>query len=103
MTPALIRVNPIVEDRFLKTAHLAPGELLAEVSTLALIHDPEVDACCLLLLPSLDEPPLAEYWFGSFEQAERRAVRVFGARFVVWDGGDGSREVDRGTTFSPNP
>jgi hypothetical protein len=82
-------VNPIVENHFLKTARLAPGEPLAEVSALALIHDPEVDAYCLLLLPTLDEPPLAEYWFGSLEQAERQAGTVFGARFVGWDNGEG--------------
>jgi hypothetical protein len=41
-----------------------------------------------MLLPSLDEPPLAEYWFGSLEQAERQAVIVFGARFVGWDEGE---------------
>lgn len=78
-----------MENHLLKTARLAPGEPLAEVSALALIHDPEVDACCLLLLPSLDEPPLAEYWFGSLEQAERQAVIVFGARFVGWDEEEG--------------
>jgi hypothetical protein len=82
-------VNPIVETHFLKTARLAPGEPLPEVSALALIFDSEVDACCLMLLPSLDEPPLAEYWFGSLEQAERQAVTVFGARFVGWNEGEG--------------
>jgi hypothetical protein len=82
-------ISPIVENHLLKTARLAPGEPLAEVSALALIHDPEVDACCLLLLPSLDEPPLAEYWFGSFEQAERQAVVLFGARFAGWIEGEG--------------
>ena len=82
-------VNPIMETHFLKTAHLAPGEPLAEVSALALIFDSEVDASCLMLLPSLDEPPLAEYWFGSLEEAERQAVIVFGARFVGWNEGEG--------------
>jgi hypothetical protein len=73
-----------VENRLLKTARLAPGEPLAEVSELALLYDPEVDAYCLQLLPAPDEPPLAEYWFGSLEQAERQAGLVFGARFTGW-------------------
>jgi hypothetical protein len=78
-----------VENRLLKTARLAPGEPLAEVSDLAMLHDPEVDAYCLQLLPGPDEPPLAEYWFGNLEQAERQAVLVFGGRFTGWREGAG--------------
>lgn len=78
-----------VENRLLKTARLAPGEPLAEVSQLAMLYDPEVDAYCLQLLSSPDEPPLAEYWFGSVEQAERQAVTVFGVRFTGWIEGAG--------------
>ncbi len=73
----------------LKTARLAPGESLPEVSHLAMLYDPEVDAYCLQLLSSPDEPPLAEYWFGSVEQAERQAVVVFGVRFAGWIEGAG--------------
>jgi hypothetical protein len=61
-----------------------PGEPLPEVSELAILYDAEVDAYCLQLLASPDEPPLAEYWFGSVEQAERQAVVLFGARFTGW-------------------
>ncbi len=78
-----------MENRLLKTARLAPGEPLAEVSRLAMLYDPEVDAYCLQLLSAPDEPPLAEYWFGSFEQAERQAVLVFGVRFTGWSDGAG--------------
>lgn len=60
------------------------GEPLSEVSRLAMIYDGEVDAYCLQLLASPDEPALAEYWFGSVEQAERQAVTMFGARFTGW-------------------
>lgn len=60
------------------------GAPLAEVSILALLYDAEVDAYCLQLVASPDEPPLAEYWFGSVEQAERQAVMVFGERFAGW-------------------
>jgi hypothetical protein len=52
-----------------------------------MLYDPEVDAYCLRLMSSPDEPPVAEYWFGSFEQAERQAVVVFGARFTGWSEG----------------
>ena len=78
-----------MENRLLKTARLLPGEPLAEVSGLAMLHDPEVDAYCLQLLSSPDDAPLAEYWFGSFEQAERQAVVVFGERFTGWSEGAG--------------
>jgi hypothetical protein len=54
-----------------------------------MLYDPEVDAYCLRLMSSPDEPPVAEYWFGSFEQAERQAVVVFGARFTGWSEGAG--------------
>jgi hypothetical protein len=77
-----------VENRLVRTARLLPGEPLAEVSALSLIYDPEVDAYSLQLLSSPDEPSLAEYWFGSFEQAERQAVTVFGARFAGWTEGE---------------
>ena len=50
-----------MENRLLKTARLAPGEPLAEVSQLAMLYDPEVDAYCLQLLSSPDEPPLGDY------------------------------------------
>lgn len=73
-----------MEIRLLKTARLAPGEPLGEVSALAMLYDPEVDAYCLQLLSAPDEPPLAEYWFGSAEQAARQAVQVLGARFTGW-------------------
>ena len=79
----------IVENRLLRTARLSPGEPLAEVSQLAMIYDPKVDAYCLRLISSPDEPPVAEYWFGSFEQAERQAVVVFGVRFTGWNEGAG--------------
>jgi hypothetical protein len=49
-----------------------------------MLHDPEVDASCLQLLASPDEPPLAEYWFGSVEQTERQAVVLFGVWFTGW-------------------
>jgi hypothetical protein len=78
-----------VENRPLKTARLAPGEPLAEVSELAMLYDPEVDAYCLQLLSAPDEPPLAEYWFGNLEQAERQAGLVFGARFTGWSEASG--------------
>jgi hypothetical protein len=78
-----------VENRLVRTARLSPGEPLAEVSQLAMLYDPEVDAYCLQLLSSPDETPLAEYWFGSFEQAERQAVVVFGVRFAGWSEGEG--------------
>ena len=74
-----------MEDRLVGTARLSPGEPLAEVSQLAMIYDPEVDAYCLRLMTSPDEPPVAEYWFSSFERAERQAVEVFGTRFAGWD------------------
>jgi len=80
---------PLMENRLLKTARLAPGEPLAEVSELALVHDPEVDAYCLQLLSAPDDPPLAEYWFGNLEQTERQAVVVFGSRFTGWSDGAG--------------
>jgi hypothetical protein len=82
---------PAVETRLLKTARLARGEPLAEVSELALLYDPEVDAYCLQLLSAPVEPPLAlvEYWFGNLEQTERQAVVVFGARFTGWSDGRG--------------
>lgn len=79
---------PGMEIRLLKTARLAPGEPLAEVSELAVLYDPEVDAYCLQLLSSPDDPPLAEYWFGSREQTERQAVVVFGVRFTGWSEGE---------------
>jgi hypothetical protein len=78
-----------VENRQLETARLAPGEPLAEVCELAMRCDPEVDAYGLQLLSAPDEPPLAEYWFGSREQAERRAVPVSGVRFTGWSEGTG--------------
>lgn len=74
----------IVENRLHKTSRLLPGEPLPEVSDLAMIYDAEVGAYCLQLLSAPDEPALAEYWFGSVEQAERQAAVVFGARFVGW-------------------
>jgi hypothetical protein len=73
-----------VENRLLKTARLSPGEPLAEVSELAMLYDPEVDAYCLQLLSASDEPPLAEYWFGNVEQTERKALVVLGVRFTGW-------------------
>jgi hypothetical protein len=76
-----------VEDRLVRTARLSPGEPLAEVSHLAMMYDPEVDAYRLRLMASPDDPPVAEYWFTSFERAERQAVAVFGARFAGWDEG----------------
>ncbi len=76
-----------MEDRLVKTARLSPGEPLAEVSQLAMIYDPEVDAYCLRLIASPDDPPVAEYWLTSFERAERQAIAVFGARFAGWDEG----------------
>lgn len=79
----------MVENRLLKTARLLPGEPLPEVSRLAILYDAEVGAYCLQLLSSPDEPPLAEYWFGSIEQAERQGVTVFGARFTEWSKGAG--------------
>ena len=57
------------------------------MSHLAIIYDPEVDAYRLRLMVSPDDPPVAEYWFTSFERAERQAVVVFGARFAGWDEG----------------
>ena len=78
-----------MENRLLRTARLSPGEPLAEVSQLAMLYDPEVDAYCLQLLSSPDEPPLVEYWFGSVEQAERQALVVFGVRFAGWSEGAG--------------
>ena len=83
------RILLIMETRLLTTARLAPGEPLAEVSELALLYDPEVDAYCLQLLASPDEPPLAEYWFGNRDQTERQAGVVFGARFTGWSEGTG--------------
>lgn len=62
---------------------------MAEVSALVLIYDPEVSAYSLQLVSSPGEPPLAEYWFGSFEQAERQAVTLFGVRFSGWSTGAG--------------
>jgi hypothetical protein len=50
-----------------------------------MMYDPEVDAYRLRLMASPDDPPVAEYWFTSFERAERQAVAVFGARFAGWD------------------
>ena len=76
-----------MQDRLVRTARLSPGEPLAEVSQLAMMYDPEVDAYCLRLMASPDEPPAAEYWFASFERAERQANTVFGARFAGWDEG----------------
>jgi hypothetical protein len=76
-----------VEDRLVRTARLSPGEPLAEVSYLAMTYDPEVDAYCLRLMASPDDPPVAEYWLTSFERAERQAVAVFGARLAGWDEG----------------
>jgi len=81
----------IMENRLLKTAHLLPGEPLGEVSQLAMVYDSEVDAYCLQLLSVPDESPVAEYWFGNLEQAERQAVIVFGERFAGWSEGDGLR------------
>lgn len=80
-----------MENRLLKNARLLPGEPLPEVSELVILYDAEVDAYCLQLLasPEEDEPPLAEYWFGSVEQAERQGVTVFGARFTEWSEGAG--------------
>ena len=78
-----------MENRLLKTARLLPGEPLAEVSHLVIVYDSEVDAYCLQLLASPDEPPLAEYWFGSVEQAERQAGVLFGVRFTGWSEGAG--------------
>lgn len=77
-----------MENRLVKTARLLPGEPLAEVSQLAMIYDSEVDAYCLRLMSSPDEPPVAEYWFGSFERAERQAGIVFGVRFAGWTEGE---------------
>lgn len=76
-----------MENRLVRTARLSPGEPLAEVSHLAMMYDPEVDAYCLRLMASPDDPPVAEYWLTSFERAERQAVAVFGARFAGWDEG----------------
>ena len=76
-----------MECRVVKTARLGPGEPLSEVSDLAMRYDPEVDAYCLQLLSSPDDPPVVEYWFGSLEQAEHQAVVVFGPRFVGWSDG----------------
>jgi hypothetical protein len=78
-----------VGNRLVKTARLSPGEPLPEVSQLAMLYDPEVDAYCLQLLSSPDEPPLAEYWFGNLEQTERQALVVFGVRFTGWSEGAG--------------
>lgn len=74
-----------MEHRLLRTARLSPGEPLAEVSQLAVIYDSEVDAYCLQLMVSADDPPVAEYWFASVERAEGQASAVFGARFAGWD------------------
>jgi hypothetical protein len=73
-----------MEYRLLKTARLGPGEPLPDVTELALLHDPEVDAYSLQLLSAPGEPSAAEYWFGSLEQAERQAGLVFGTRFTGW-------------------
>lgn len=74
-----------MEDRLLRTARLLPGEPLGEVSQLAVIYDSEVDAYCLRLMASADDPPVAEYWFASLERTEGQASTVFGARFAGWD------------------
>lgn len=79
-----------MEYRLLKTARLAQGEPLPEVTDLAVLYDSEVDAYSLQLLSAPDEPPVAEYWFGSAEQAERQAGVVFGARFTGWSDAVGS-------------
>ena len=75
----------MTEEKFIKQARLLPGEPFEEVLFLLVTSDPETEGFSLKLHASPDQPPLAEYWFASFEKIDLQARALFGSRFQGWE------------------
>ena len=72
------------DERLIKQSMLLPGEPYEEVRYLLVTLDSGTEGFSLKLYASLDQPPLAEYWFASFEKIDLQARALFGARFQDW-------------------
>ena len=72
------------EERLIQQARLRPGEPYEEVQYLLVTSDPETGGFSLKLHVSPDQPPIAEYWFGTWEKIDSQARTLFGARFQEW-------------------
>lgn len=60
---------------------------MEDVTHLVVTYDEEVDVFSLRLMgsASLEEPPLAEYWFTTLERVEQQAQTLFGGRLTGWN------------------
>ena len=72
------------EERLIKQARLLPGEPYGEVRCLLVTADPETEGFYLKLHAAPDQPPIAEYWFATWEKIDSQARTLFGARFQDW-------------------
>ena len=71
-------------ERLIKLARLRPGEPYEEVRYLLVTADTETEGFYLRLHTAMDQPPIAEYWFGTWEKIDSQARALFGARFQDW-------------------
>jgi hypothetical protein len=72
------------KERLIKQARLLPGEPYEEVHHLAVTSDDDTDGFFLRLHGALDQPPIVEYWFATWEKIDSQARTLFGARFLEW-------------------
>lgn len=72
------------EERLFKQARLLPGEPYEEVRYLLVTVDPETEGFFLKLHAAMDQAPIAEYWFATWEKIDIQARALFGARFQGW-------------------
>jgi hypothetical protein len=72
------------EERLIKMARLRPGEPYEEVHHLAVTMDSDTKGFFLKLHAAPDQPPVAEYWFATWEKIDLQARTLFGARFEGW-------------------
>ena len=71
-------------ERLIKLARLQPGEPYEEVRYLLVTADPDTEGFYLKLHASMDQAPIAEYWFATWEKIDMQARALFGARFEEW-------------------
>ena len=72
------------EERLIHQARLLPGEPYEEVQHLTVTSDEGTDGFFLRLHGALDQPPIVEYWFATWEKIDSQARMLFGARFQEW-------------------